>query len=137
MSSFAQRMFGRLTTSAGLPTVNAMDESRTQRWLDEVAAPGRTTFALTNSRALPRAGEVVVPDAETDADIAAIAAGLVRAEAAGARVVVRCAASLAAVRGGVRGRRLETVTVAPPGRVLVVCGSFTAAAGRQVPVLTC
>lgn len=81
------------------------------------------------------AGTVVVPDAETDADIEAITAGLVRAERQGARVVVRCAASLAAARTGAPGRPVGTIAVRPPGRVLVVCGSFTEASTAQLAAL--
>lgn len=75
---------------------------------------------------------VVVPDCVTEADVLAIAAGLVRAERRGAAVVVRCAASLAAALAGLSTRPLDRITLPPPGRVLVACGSFTAAGTRQL-----
>jgi uncharacterized protein YgbK (DUF1537 family) len=81
------------------------------------------------------AGTVVLPDVATEADLTAVAAGLVRAERRGARVVVRCAASLAEVRTGARGRPVDRIPVPAPGRVLVACGSFTDAATRQVAAL--
>ncbi len=78
-------------------------------------------------------GGVVVPDAESDADIAAIAEGFRRARGLGRAVVLRCAAPLAAAVAD----RLGTVVAAPAAhRVLVVCGSHTAGATRQLERLT-
>lgn len=54
-------------------------------------------------------GAVVVPDAATDADIAAIARAYRDARAAGRHVVVRCAAPLAAAIAGTPGRLLVPV----------------------------
>ncbi|HZN17647.1 MAG TPA: four-carbon acid sugar kinase family protein [Micromonosporaceae bacterium] len=91
--------------------------------------------AVADALRAATAGTVVVPDAATDADIEAITAGLVRAERRGIRVVVRCAASLAAVRTGARGRPVGTIPVCAPGRVLVVCGSYTGASTAQLAAL--
>ncbi|MGR6318283.1 four-carbon acid sugar kinase family protein [Micromonospora soli] len=77
----------------------------------------------------------VIPDCVREADLLAIAAGLVRAQNRGARVVVRCAASLAAALAGLSTRPLDRIPLPPPGRVLVACGSFTAASTRQLRAL--
>ncbi|MEO3778726.1 four-carbon acid sugar kinase family protein [Micromonospora sp. B11E3] len=74
----------------------------------------------------------VVPDCVTEADVLAIAVGLIRAQTRGVRVVVRCAASLAAALAGLSTRPLARLPVPSPGRVLVACGSFTAASTRQL-----
>jgi len=79
-------------------------------------------------------GATVVPDAACDDDIAAIAGGFSAARAAARHVVVRCAAPLAAAIAGTPGRMLAPAS-RPAGRVLVVCGSHTAAATRQLDVL--
>jgi uncharacterized protein YgbK (DUF1537 family) len=78
---------------------------------------------------------VVVPDCVSRADVLAIAAGLLRAERRGAAVQVRCAASLAAALAGLTTRPLGHITLPRPGRVLVACGSFTAASTRQLRAL--
>lgn len=83
------------------------------------------------------AGALVVPDAETEDDIALIHRGLSAALAGGQRVVVRCAASLAALCAG----HLSTGFLRPPlgaqgHSVLVVCGSHTAGARAQLELLT-
>ena len=76
-------------------------------------------------------GGVVIPDVRDGGDLALIAAGSAAAQERGRRVVVRCAAPLAALIAGVPG-----TTVAPrrepARRVLVVCGSHTAAATEQL-----
>jgi len=79
-------------------------------------------------------GAIVVPDATHDDDIAAIAAGFSAARAAGRHIVVRCAAPLAAAIAGAPGRILIP-SPRPAGRMLVVCGSHTAAASRQLDAL--
>jgi uncharacterized protein YgbK (DUF1537 family) len=117
-------------------------------WVREVGGGRRraVTVPLTRLRergpdavadALAGAGPdaVVVPDCVTESDVLAIAAGLVRAERRGARVQVRCAASLAAALAGLTTRPLARVAVPPPGRVLVACGSFTEAGTRQLRAL--
>ncbi len=89
------------------------------------------------ARALLDAGPdtVVAPDCVEHGDVLAIAAGLVRAQRRGAAVAVRCAASLAAALAGLSTRRLDTLDVPSPGRVLVACGSFTEASTRQLRAL--
>lgn len=77
------------------------------------------------------AGAVVVPDAASDCDITTIARGFSAARAAGRSVVVRCAAPLAASIAGTPGQMLAPAAT-PTGRILVVCGSHTAAATRQL-----
>lgn len=78
---------------------------------------------------------VVIPDCVGHADVLAIAAGLIRAQRRGAKVVVRSAATLAAALAGLSARPLEYIDVPDPGRVLVVCGSFTSASTRQLRAL--
>ncbi|HEY0698826.1 MAG TPA: four-carbon acid sugar kinase family protein [Micromonospora sp.] len=78
---------------------------------------------------------VVVPDCVSEADVLAIAVGLLRAQARGASVVVRCAASLAAALAGLSTRRVEHIDLPSTGRVLVACGSYTAASTRQLRAL--
>jgi uncharacterized protein YgbK (DUF1537 family) len=79
------------------------------------------------------AGAVIVPDAETTADLEVIAAAWESAGAGGRHVVLRCAASLASVVTDSPPRRIA----APTGRasVLVVCGSYTAGARDQLAAL--
>ena len=99
--------------------------------LDDVRA-GRVAAALL---AAPD-GAVVVPDAETDADIAAIARGIVAARAGGRPVVVRSAAPLAAqLAGVVSDGLLPAPLVAEPVPTLVACGSHTAGATAQLEQL--
>lgn len=81
-------------------------------------------------------GTVLVPDAEDDRDITAIADAVRHAEEHGADVIVRCAAPMAAELGGVRAdgllSRLEGRGSMP---LLVVCGSHTDGARRQLDQL--
>lgn len=78
-------------------------------------------------------GSVVVPDAETAADIAAIAVAVDAAIEAGARIVVRSAAPLAAALAGVSSTGLLAVPLVPePRPTLLVCGSHTAGATAQL-----
>lgn len=100
--------------------------------LDRLRSSGSPSVHDTLVTAPP--GAVVVPDAASDDDIAAIARGFSAARTAGCHVVVRCAAPLAAVIAGVPGRVL-TPAPRPVGRTLVVCGSHTAAASRQLTSL--
>jgi uncharacterized protein YgbK (DUF1537 family) len=79
------------------------------------------------------AGAVVVPDVETDDDVRRIADAVRAATEAGTRVVVRCAAPLAAALAGVESDGLLTrPLVAEPTRVLLACGSHTAGATAQL-----
>lgn len=78
-------------------------------------------------------GSVVLPDAETAADIAAIAVAVDAAIEAGGRIVVRSAAPLAAALAGVSSTGLLPVPlVAEPRPTLLVCGSHTAGATAQL-----
>jgi uncharacterized protein YgbK (DUF1537 family) len=77
-------------------------------------------------------GSVVAPDAETDADIDLVYAGLLAARERGGRAVVRCAAPLAARCAGVVSHDLLEPPVADGGPVLVVCGSHTTGATAQL-----
>ncbi|WP_341955320.1 four-carbon acid sugar kinase family protein [Microbacterium sp. LWH13-1.2] len=94
----------------------------------DVVREGGTRRAILDAPA----GSVVLPDAETDEDIAAIAAGV---EGAWNRrsVIVRSAAPLAArLAGVVSVGRLDPSTLRKEGSTLVVCGSHTGGAGEQV-----
>jgi uncharacterized protein YgbK (DUF1537 family) len=78
-------------------------------------------------------GSVVIPDAETRADLEAVAVGLVDAEQQGRHVVVRSASSFAAIRAGLEGKEVQQLSAEQrPGRVLTVCGSHTGASSRQL-----
>jgi hypothetical protein len=76
----------------------------------------------------------VVPDAETDADLKTIAAGLEAAEHAGTVAIVRCAPAFAAVLTRTRSRSTVAAPVAHDG-VLVVCGSFVPESTAQLAEL--
>jgi len=80
-------------------------------------------------------GAVLVPDAVSDSDLRAIAWGLLDAEQAGRRVVVRAAASFATTRYGGSERAVAHELLSPDARVLVVCGSHTEASTRQLEAL--
>jgi len=83
------------------------------------------------------AGTVVIPDVENDDDIAVIADAISAAQRAGRDVVVRCAAPLAAALAGVASTGLlPTPLVAESRSTLLVCGSHTEGATRQLePVI--
>ena len=82
------------------------------------------------------AGTVIAPDAVDADDIAAIARAVDDATAAGARIVVRCAAPLAAELAGVASRSLLPTPLVPDTEpVLLVCGSHTAGASAQLEPL--
>jgi uncharacterized protein YgbK (DUF1537 family) len=106
---------GRPATSVPLPVIRS-----------EGAA------AVTKALRAAAPGEVVVPDADTDDDVARIVLGLMRAEEQGCRVIVRSAATFAALRAGVRSTALLEGQFLGSGRVLLVCGSHTAASTRQL-----
>jgi uncharacterized protein YgbK (DUF1537 family) len=103
--------------------------------LDELRARGEQAVAdalLTLAEGSSPAA--CAPDAETVEDLALIAAGLRRAEAAGAEIVVRSAPTFVGVLAG----NLARARVPPPataGRVLVVCGSHVPATTRQLRAL--
>jgi hypothetical protein len=83
------------------------------------------------------AGDVILPDVRDDDDILAIAAAITAAQRSGRDVVVRCAAPLAAALAGVTSDGLlRTPLVPEPSRTLLVCGSHTIGATRQLePVI--
>ena len=82
-------------------------------------------------------GSVLTFDIESDDDIVRIAAALRAARAAGRDVVVRSAATLAAELAGVRSTGLLDVPLhRDPGRTLLVCGSHTEGAARQLEPVT-
>ncbi|WP_167859515.1 four-carbon acid sugar kinase family protein [Paenibacillus cymbidii] len=84
------------------------------------------------------AGTVVIPDAEREADLHTIAEGLALAEAAapGRSFAVRSASSLARIRAGLRSKTIDAANMEGAGRLLVVCGSCTTEATRQLRRLT-
>ncbi|CAN5516494.1 four-carbon acid sugar kinase family protein [soil metagenome] len=83
------------------------------------------------------AGSVVVPDAVTASDIGLIAAGIRAAVESGTRLVVRCAAPLAAELADVASSGLlATPLLAEPVPVRIVCGSHTSGATAQLAELT-
>jgi uncharacterized protein YgbK (DUF1537 family) len=73
---------------------------------------------------------VCAPDAETEDDLAVIAAGLAAAEAEGCEVIVRCAPAFAGVLAGTTAR--EPAALPGGERVLVVCGSYVPQTTRQL-----
>ncbi|MFD0670151.1 four-carbon acid sugar kinase family protein [Cohnella sp. GCM10027633] len=79
-------------------------------------------------------GSVVIPDAETREDLESIASGLLAAEERGRRIVVRCASTFAAIRAGLTGRAAAPRITA--ARLLIVCGSHTAASTEQLRKLS-
>ncbi len=91
--------------------------------LDELRTGGAdaVTAALSD---LSRAGRpaVLAPDAETEEDLAAIAAGYAAALRKGAEVVVRCAPAFAGILAGTTAHGLAPMPTSV-GRLLVVCGS--------------
>ncbi|MCD2441468.1 hypothetical protein LQ757_04165 [Agromyces sp. SYSU K20354] len=91
----------------------------------------RTNLRAALADAAP--GDVVVPDAETDDDIRAIAAAVRAAWAAGIGVVVRSASPLAAELAGVASTGLLPSPLRDePAPTLLVCGSHTIGATRQL-----
>ncbi|WP_020576538.1 four-carbon acid sugar kinase family protein [Actinopolymorpha alba] len=83
-----------------------------------------------------RPGTAVVPDVETDGDLALVSAALDRARRLGASVVLRCAAPLAARRAHHHAAALLPAPIARvDGGTLVVCGSHTSASSRQLAAL--
>ncbi|REE86202.1 uncharacterized protein YgbK (DUF1537 family) [Paenibacillus taihuensis] len=97
----------------------------------------RGAAAVRDALLLVEPYTVVVPDAETTDDIRLIAAGLDEAEKTGRQVAVRTAATFAAVRCGLAGLTLDSGSagVGEARRLLIVCGSHTAASSRQLALL--
>ena len=76
---------------------------------------------------------VIVPDAESAADLRVIHAAWIEAQRRGRAVVLRCASSLASLVTGTPGRSVVLAPVAGP--VLVVCASYTSGAAEQLAAL--
>jgi DNA-binding FadR family transcriptional regulator/uncharacterized protein YgbK (DUF1537 family) len=98
--------------------------------LEELRRRGPEAVAQALLEASP--GTVVLPDAETREDVEAIASGLLDAEEGGRRVVVRSGSTFAAIRAGLGAAEVWSVGLGARARVLVVCGSHTAAGSRQL-----
>jgi uncharacterized protein YgbK (DUF1537 family) len=89
--------------------------------------------ALAEALARAAAGAVIVPDAETDDDVHRIAHAVEAVTAAGRRIIVRCAAPLAATLAGVESTGLLPRPLVPEApRTLLVCGSHTTGATAQL-----
>ena len=101
------RATGRSPTRAPISRPGPMSEAaanwRCRTRPNCAAAPARWRSALGAAAALGRPA-AVVPDAETAADLEAIADGLRAAEADGVPVIVRCAPAFAAVLTGAGAR---------------------------------
>jgi uncharacterized protein YgbK (DUF1537 family) len=97
------------------------------------AGPAEVQAALARAARCPRPA-AVIPDAESDADLAVIAEGLRAAETGGVAVIVRCAPAFAAV---LTGAGATSLVPAPggDGGVLLVCGSFVPMATAQLEEL--
>ena len=104
-----------------------LDRLRRQAGANDVAA------AIAAAAAIGRPA-VVIPDAETDADLRTIARGLRAAEEARIVAIIRCAPALAAVLTG-SGARAPAPAPRGDRGVLVVCGSFVAGATAQLEAL--
>jgi uncharacterized protein YgbK (DUF1537 family) len=103
--------------------------------LDELRAGGARAVAEALS-ALSRAGRpaVLAPDAETEDDLATIAAGYAAALGDGADAVVRCAPAFAGILAGSAAHGLVPVP-SVTGPALVVCGSYVPMSTRQLAAL--
>ncbi|WP_270889667.1 four-carbon acid sugar kinase family protein [Pedococcus sp. 5OH_020] len=96
--------------------------------LDEVRAGGVLQVLVDAP-----AGSVVLPDVVNEDDVRAVADAVNAVAGHGRRVVVRCAAPLAAELAGVTSRGLLPVPlVERPVRALLVCGSHTLGASAQL-----
>lgn len=92
---------------------------------------GAESFRTALREATP--GTVLLPDAETGDDVRRIAAAITAAWSDGADVVVRSASPLAAAIAGVESDGLlETPLLNTPVDTLLVCGSHTDGATRQL-----
>ncbi len=93
--------------------------------LERLRAPGGAAAVAEAIHAVHQCGRsaVVVPDAETDRDLATIAAGVERAQDAGAPFIVRCAPAFVAALTGAHGSPHAPYPSGDSG-VLILCGSF-------------
>lgn len=93
--------------------------------------------ALVSAIEAAKPGEFVVPDIETDADLQLVASAVRALSGTGTGVVVRSAAPLAAmIAGCFSATYLNHVWSEDITRLLVVCGSHTSGASRQLESLT-
>ncbi|MFS0735180.1 four-carbon acid sugar kinase family protein [Microbacterium sp. 1P10UB] len=107
--------------------------ARTDRLVRPVSLDEVRIGALATIVAEIEPGTVIVPDAVTDDDIRIISDGVRAAWATGAHVVVRSGSPLAAALAGVESTGLlRRPLVADPRPTLLVCGSHTAGATRQL-----
>jgi uncharacterized protein YgbK (DUF1537 family) len=93
--------------------------------------------ALGAALATAPAGSVVLPDVADNHDIDIIAEAITAAQLAGRNIVVRCGAPLAAALAGVVSRELlSTPLVTEQRATVLVCGSHTSGATKQLaPVI--
>lgn len=103
--------------------------------LDELRTRGADAVA-TALRELAQTGRpaVLAPDAETEDDLATIAAGYAAAIGQGADAVVRCAPAFAGILAGTAASALVRMPPAT-GPTLVVCGSYVPMSTRQLAAL--
>lgn len=102
--------------------------------LSELRATGGAAVVTAIESAAP--GEFVVPDIETDADLRLVASAVRSLEGTDTGVVVRSAAPLAAmIAGCFSNSYLQHGWKNPEARLLVVCGSHTSGATRQLESL--
>lgn len=103
--------------------------------LEQLRATNGTAVAELLGSVAP--GEVVVPDVADNDDIRLVHRGLLEALTAGLSVVLRTAAPLAALCAGhLSDGVLARPITAAHGPILLVCGSHTDAATRQLSRLT-
>jgi uncharacterized protein YgbK (DUF1537 family) len=103
--------------------------------LEELRARGPAAVTKALARLAGHgAPAVCVPDAETEADLSAIATGLRLAEESGAEVLVRSAPAFVGVYAGTLARgHVQPPTEGRP--LLVVCGSWVPSTTRQLEAL--
>jgi uncharacterized protein YgbK (DUF1537 family) len=103
--------------------------------LDELRSGGADSVAAALLD-LSRAGRpaVLAPDAETEEDLATIAAGYAQAMRDGAVVVVRCAPAFAGILAGTAALGLASAP-RTTGPLLVACGSYVPMSTRQLATL--
>lgn len=95
----------------------------------------RDASALVAALTGARDGQVLLPDVHDDTDVERLA-DAVRSAWAEREVVVRGGAPIAAAVAGVTSAGLLPAPVTSPGRTLLVCGSHTSAATRQLAAAT-
>ncbi len=133
-------------TEFGRDPAFAYRESHLAAWFKERGSRRKVELiSLATVRAGPEAirvalrqvalGSIAVPDAVTMSDVRNIAAGLRLARRDGVRLLIRCASSLAAILAGTGPLRVRVTPGTLATRLLVVCGSHTAASTAQLRVL--